>query len=204
MKETDPYLIVKLFEQVVADYTGAPYAISIDNCSNALFLSLMYVNITGKEITIPSRTYMSAPCSIINAGGKVKFEHTEHTTLKGAYQFKPTPVYDSALRFTSKMYIPGTFMCLSFSGPRKILKLGKGGMILTDNKDAYEWFKKARFSGRNECGYMSDTFDMIGWNFYMLPDIAARGVALMAGMPEHNSDLELIYPDLSKYEIYTR
>ena len=160
--------------------------------------------------TIPSRTYMSVPCEIIHAGAKVKFEPVEGTKIKGAYQLKPTKVWDCALRFTSKMYVPNTHMCLSFTGPYKHLKLSKGGMILTDDEKAYNWFKRARFSGRNETSYHEDTFDMLGWNFYMMPEIAARGLLFMTqfydinGTPKENEDIELGYPDLSQYEIYTK
>lgn len=203
------YRVTQDFEEMVAKYTGAPYAVAVDNASNALFLALYYEKVTGIEIEIPSRTYMSVPCEIIHAGAKVKFNPVEGNTIKGAYQLYPTNVWDSALRFTTDMYIPGTHMCLSFTGPYKHLKLSKGGMIITDNKDAYMWFKKARYSGRHQVSYHEDTFDMIGWNFYMMPEIAARGVLLMNqfynvdGTPKHNEDLELPYPDLSQFKVYT-
>jgi hypothetical protein len=51
---------------------------------------------------------------------------------------------------------------------------------------------------------------MLGWNFYLMPELAARGLLLMnqfytsAGIPKYNDDLELPYPDLSKFEIYTK
>lgn len=205
---TTVYNITKDFEQSLCDYTGAPYAVTIDNQSNALFLALMYENIKGQTIKIPSRTYPSVPCEIIHAGGKVEFEEVQGLTLKGAYQLQPTKVWDSALRFTTGMYIPNTHMCLSFTGPYKHLKLGKGGAILTDDYDAYKWFKRARYSGRNECSYHEDEFDMLGWNFYMMPEIASRGLLLMNqfyqldGTPKQNEDLELSYPDLSKFDIY--
>ena len=47
---------------------------------------------------------MSVPCSIIHAGGTVKFKKS-NPILKGAYQLDPTPVWDSALRFTKNMYL---------------------------------------------------------------------------------------------------
>ena len=202
--------ITEDFESKLTDYTGAPFAVALDNCSNALFLSLYYENINGKRIKIPSRTYPSVPCEIIHAGGEVEFESVENKTIKGPYQLKPTKVWDSALRFTYNMYIPDTHMCVSFTGPYKHLKLGKGGAILTDDYNAYLWFKRARFSGRRECSYHDDNFDMLGWNFYMMPEIAARGLLLMTqfynidGTFKHNDDLELPYPDLSKYPIYTQ
>ena len=202
------YKITEEFESKLADYTGARYAVTVDNQSNALFLALMYENVKGMEITIPSRTYPSVPCEIINAGAKVKFEPVEGTTLKGAYQLYPTRVWDSALRFTADMYIPGTHMCVSFTGPYKHFKLSKGGAILTDSHEAYLWFKRARYSGRRECSYHEDHFDMLGWNFYMMPELAARGLLLMnqfyetGGNKKVNEDLELPYPDLSKFKIY--
>ena len=207
------YKITEDFEKSLSDYTGAPYVVTLDNMSNALYLALYYEknivkSITGDKISIPNRTYPSVPCEIIHAGGKVKFEPTEGTKLKGAYQLKPTKVWDSALRFTTDMYIPNTHMCISFTGPYKHLKLSKGGAILTDDYEAYLWFKRARYSGRNECSYHDDTFDMLGWNFYMIPELATRGVLLMSqfysydGTKKHNEDIELPYPDLSQHPIY--
>lgn len=209
------YDVTENFEKRISLYTGAPYVVTVDNQSNALFLSLYYQNYIEKtlndnEIKIPSRTYPSVPCEIIHAGLKVSFEESLTPTLKGAYQLKPSKTWDSALRFTNNMYIPNTFMCLSFTGPYKHLKLGKGGAILTDDYDAYKWFKRARYSGRNEVSYHDDNFEMIGWNFYMMPEISSRGLLLMNqfynmdGTPKNNDDLELPYPDLSKFKIYTQ
>jgi hypothetical protein len=96
------YDITNEFEKRLSDYTGAPYVVTVDNQSNALFLALMYEKINGQEITIPSRTYPSVPCEIIHAGGKVKFKPVKGKTLTGAYQLEPTNVWDSALSFTSK------------------------------------------------------------------------------------------------------
>jgi dTDP-4-amino-4,6-dideoxygalactose transaminase len=203
------YRITEEFEQALADYTGAPYVITVDNQSNGLFLALMYEKVCGKEITIPCRTYPSVPCEIIHAGAKVNFKPVKGTTLKGAYQLEPTNVWDAALSFTADMYKPGTHMCVSFTGPYKHFKLSKGGAILTDNEDAYKWFKRARYSGRNECSYHEDNLDMIGWNFYMMPELATRGLLLMGqfynidGTKKHNEDSELPYPDLSKFKVYT-
>lgn len=220
MREADSYLqpknnmangvykITEEFEEKLAKYTGAPYAVTVDNQSNALFLTLYYQNIKGQTVSIPSRTYPSVPCEIIHAGGKVNFEPVEGKTIKGAYQLKPTRTWDSALRFTANMYIPNSFMCISFTGPYKHFKLSKGGAILTDDLHAYHWFKRARYSGRRECSYHDDNFDMLGWNFYMMPELAARGLLLMNqfynmdGTPKHNEDLELPYPDLSKFDVY--
>jgi dTDP-4-amino-4,6-dideoxygalactose transaminase len=209
------YKITEDFESELASYTNSLYVVTLDNMSNALFLALYYEkniknSIEGNEIIIPSRTYPSVPCEIINAGLKVKFEPVEGKTIKGAYQLKNSKVWDSALRFTSDMYIPNTHMCVSFTGPYKHFKLSKGGAILTDDYEAHLWFKRARYSGRREVSYHDDNFDMIGWNFYMMPELAARGLLMikqfynMDGTKKQNEDLELPYPDLSKFKIYTQ
>jgi dTDP-4-amino-4,6-dideoxygalactose transaminase len=206
------YKITEDFEEKLADYTGAKYVVTLDNMSNAIFLALYYEhhikNNTDSVITIPNRTYPSVPCEIIHSGLKVNFEKVDEKHIKGAYQLKGSKVWDSALRFTSDMYISNTHMCISFTGPYKHFKLSKGGAILTDDYTAYLWFKRARYSGRRECSYHDDYFDMLGWNFYMMPELAARGLLLMNqfynidGTKKQNPDLELPYPDLSKFDVY--
>jgi len=209
------YKITEDFEKSLSDYTGAPYVVTVDNQSNALFLSLYYEknvknSISGDTITIPSRTYPSVPCEIIHTGLKVDFYPVEGKTIKGSYNLIESNVWDSALSFTHNMYKPKTHMCISFTGPYKHFKLSKGGAILTDDYEAYLWFKRVRYSGRRECSYHDDYFDMLGWNFYMMPELAARGLLLMNqfynvdGTPKHNEDLELPYPDLSKFEIFKK
>jgi hypothetical protein len=126
--------ITEDFEKALCDYTGAPHAIALDNMSNALFLALYYEKnvkktLTGDTVDCPSKTYPSVPCEIIHAGLKVNFTPVEGKTIKGAYTLSPSNVIDSALRFTSDMYVSGTHMCLSFTGPYKTLKLSKGGAI---------------------------------------------------------------------------
>jgi dTDP-4-amino-4,6-dideoxygalactose transaminase len=209
------YKITEDFEEALGKYTGAPYVVTVDNQSNALFLALYYEknvtkSITSDTITIPNRTYPSVPCEIIHAGLKVGFEIVKGKTIKGAYELKGSNVWDAALCFTADMYKPETHMCVSFTGPYKHFKLSKGGAILTDSLEAYHLFKRARYSGRRECSYHYDNLDMLGWNYYMMPELAARGMLLMNqfynidGTKKQNIDLELPYPDLSKFKVYKK
>lgn len=237
----NPHKITAEFEKALCDYTGAPYAVAVDNCSNALFLALYYeLKVRGEYkgvsevfedgqslqfgrpiITIPKHTYMSVPNEIVHAGGKVEFEDNskfgfKDTHIEGGYFLRPTRAIDSACNFTSDMFVPNTHICLSFTGPFKHLKLGKGGAILTDDLNAYAWFKRARFSSRHECSYHEDDFDawapglqpVAGWNFYMPIETAARGLHMMPqfydidGNPKHNKPLSLPYPDLSKFKLW--
>jgi dTDP-4-amino-4,6-dideoxygalactose transaminase len=198
----NPHFITTEFEKELSRYTGAPFVVCVDNESNALSMCLLYVKVKDKIIEIPSHTYPSVPCEIILAGGVVKFIPSD-PILTGEYQLKPTNIWDSALRFTADMFRSGQFQCLSFTGQWKRLKTVKGGAILTDSKEAYEWFKRYRFSGRGECSYHEDTFERCGKNYYMPHVLASIGLMNIQefynldGSKKHFPDLSLPYPDLS-------
>ena len=196
----DPWDVVDIFEKKLADFAGSKYAVSVDNCTDGMFLCLKYLNYKG-EITIPKHTWLSVPGMIIHAGCKVIFEDLEWS---GVYQLKPTPVYDGATRFTEGMYIKDSYQCVSFHH-RKPLKIGKGGMIFTDDEDAYRWLKIARYEGRDiSVPYPEDKHDILGWNMYMPPEQAARGILLFEDLPKQNKDTgnNNSYKDLSGYEIF--
>ena len=191
----NPYEIVDQFERKMANFVGSKYAVAVDNCTNALFLCCKYLNVD--EVTIPCETYVSVPCSIIHAGGKVNFEKIVWTK---EYQLKPYPIYDSACLLSKNMYQSDTYKCISFSANTP-LAIGKGGMIFTDNIEAVKWFKLARYEGRSEIPLLNDEFHMLGWNMYMTPEQAARGLVLMEYLKDENFKTPT-YPDLSQYEIY--
>ena len=96
----DPWDIVDIFERKLATFAGSKYAVSVDNCTDGMFLCLKYLDFKG-EITIPCKTWLSVPGMIKHAGCTVNFEDIEWS---GVYQLKPTPVYDGATRFTKGMY----------------------------------------------------------------------------------------------------
>jgi dTDP-4-amino-4,6-dideoxygalactose transaminase len=193
------YKIVQDFEQTIAEYAGSKYAVAVESGSAAIFLSCLYKKV--KKVVIPTHTYPSVPCSIINAGGQVEFTEAK---WEGVYELFPYEIIDGALRFKRGMY-KGGLHCLSFHS-KKLLPIGRGGMILTDDEVAYEWFKKARFDGRDEKPLSEDSISIIGWNMYMTPEQAARGLQLF-DMVKHK-DLEDLkvesqgYVDLNKLGIY--
>lgn len=194
------YDVVRKFEKEIAEYAGAKYGVSCSSLSNAVLLSCIYHKVG--EVTIPSRTYPSVPMAIKHAGGKVKFVDYKWS---GVYELEPYGIIDGALRFKRGMY-KGGLHCLSFH-MKKHIPIGRGGMILTDDPDAVEWLKKARFDGRTEgIPLHLDTFDVLGYNVYMTPDQAARGLQYFKQI--ENQDLpdmkvwEQGYPDLSKFDIF--
>jgi dTDP-4-amino-4,6-dideoxygalactose transaminase len=198
----DPWDAIELFENKIAKYAGSKYAVAMDNCTNAIFLCLKYLNANG-IIKIPCNTYASIPMLIKNAGCQFEFEEIDWS---GIYQLKPYPIFDSAQRFTKNMFIKDSFQCLSFHR-KKILKLPKGGMILTDDENAAEWFKIARAKGRHphkKIFYENEIFTMLGWNMYMPPETAAQGILIFDNLQDINIDngSNLTYHDLRRHPIF--
>lgn len=205
----NPYRVVEQFEEAIADFTGAPYVVSVESCTAALFLCLKYGPLPyDNTISIPRETYPSVPCSIRHAGIKVRFDDRQ---WQGWYRLTPTKIFDAALLFEKNMYRnwfnDGCLVCLSFH-IKKALPIGRGGAILTDDIKARDWLRRARFDGRRPIPLLEDDFDMLGWNCYLQPDQAARGLALLQALGDKASRVlkreDQGYPDLSKFKIYTQ
>ena len=211
------YQVVRDFEKALCDYTGAKYAVTTNSCTMALLLATKYCIDDARakglwniplppQISIPKRTYVSVPQSIIHAGGQPVFRDENWI---GRYQLKPLPVWDCARSFTSPManWVHGgaapIMLCVSFHAT-KILGDTQGGAILHDNDEADAWLRRARFDGRTEgVAPKDDTFKHLGWHCYMSPDVAARLMLKLSVLPKHNEPLPNDdYPDLSQLEIF--
>lgn len=196
------YSVVDEFEKRVAEYAGAEYGVAVNSCTNALMLSLLYSrHIDGYNgaVNIPKYTYVGVPYAVLNAGLTVNFVDMPWS---GMYYIDPVAVVDSARRFRKNMYKQGTLYCVSFH-ESKCLPIGDGGMILTDSRIAYDSLRQMRFDGRTP-GYsvFDDDFYLPAHHANMKPDVATRGLMLMAGVKDFNEDLPGDYPDLSQYEIF--
>jgi dTDP-4-amino-4,6-dideoxygalactose transaminase len=198
-KWSDPWDAVELFEDKVAQYAGSKYAISCDCCSHGIFLVLKFLK-AKKKITIPKRTYVSIPMQIKHAGCNIIFKDI---LWNGVYRLDPYPLWDFAGRWTKNMF-NGEFNILSFQLKKRI-PIGRGGMILTNDRKAAEWLRKARYDGRNlRINYIKNNYSFLGWHYYMTPEDAARGILLMDKTPSENKDLFSYknYNDLSKFRIF--
>jgi dTDP-4-amino-4,6-dideoxygalactose transaminase len=208
MKSHNPYTIVAELEERIAEWCGAPYAVAVDSNSMGIFLCLQYLNLGGRwnglPVLIPNKTYPSIPNSIIHAKMKVQFLDKK---WGGEYELMPLNVWDAALRLKKNMY-HGGFQVLSLH-IKKHIPCGRGGIILCDDEDAYEWLKRARFDGRNPVPLVFDNITQLGWNCYLEPSAAARAIELFEiyrrRYPDGDDDLPVdsqAYCDLSKFSIY--
>lgn len=196
------YRVVDQFEEEIADYTGAPYAVTVDSCTNALYLSLVYerqrfgLNPGWNHVRIPKCTYVGVLQTVRNAGFKVRWSDVPWEV---DYRIEPVQVIDSARRIARWMYEPRYLMCLSFHAAKQ-LPLGRGGAILTDDPAAAEWLRAARMDGRPPGAPIEATLPF-GAHCPMPPDVAARGLWILSRWNDAGYDPPPLppetYPDLS-------
>lgn len=202
------YSIVRKFERTIADFCGAKYAVSISSCTNAIFLCLQYLDYASfitknpfSYVELPHRTYPGVAAAIKHSGKDILFVDKRWV---GQYALNPTPIIDSALRFKKNMYRPGSLMCLSFHA-RKHIPIGRGGMVLTDDLRAVKWLKRLRYDGRDEKPLLEDNIKITGWNMYLTPEQAARGLQLfqlLDGESQEDIDDYDTYADLAEQEAF--
>jgi dTDP-4-amino-4,6-dideoxygalactose transaminase len=194
----NPFELVHEFEQQIAEYTGAPYAVATDCCTHALYLSLCYYAKENcvQSVVLPKNTYVSVAMQARHLGLDIEFDDV---AWSGAYTIGNTCVVDSAARLRRDCYQAGMYQCLSFQF-KKILSTIRGGMILTDDKDFYNWAQRATHDGRDmRIPYEQDTITFAGWHYFMTPESAMLGLAGLQVLPDYNDDCagSYTYPDIS-------
>lgn len=202
---------IKLFEERVAEFCGAKYGVAVDSGTSALFLCFKERTPRVPEmpdgyfIPCPKHTYMSVPMAIINSGNIPVFVDQE---WGGHYCFHPYGIVDMCGQFYKDMYLEhkGKLACLSFQ-KKKILPIGKGGMILTDDEQLAKKLRRMAFDGRDYMlGANEDNGIIIGYHMNMTPDDAAKGLlefnALMNRQWVGYSNFSSDYRDLTEMECF--
>jgi hypothetical protein len=162
--------IVTKFEQQVAEFFGAPYAIAVDSCTHGVELALRYTQ--ADHITVPKHTYLSIPFLADKLWIDLFWKDENWTD----YYYLTDQVIDAAVLWKPNSYIPGTFMGVSFQY-QKHLSLGRGGIILTDDKEAAVQLKKMSYDGRiPNVPWREQNIDTIGYHYYMTPEVAQNGL----------------------------
>lgn len=198
-KPLNAYSVVDVFEKRVAEFSGSQYGVAVESCTAALFLSIKYLARRELiEVNVPRKTYVSVPLAVLNAGQRLRFVDNSWV---GAYRLDPLNIWDGAKRFKRGMY-QGGFHCLSFH-TKKLIPIGRGGMILLNDKLAYEELKQMRYDGRRGLPYQEENIEVLGWNMYMTPEQASRGLMLLDAIPRDGFDDQLEdYPDLTKHKVF--
>ena len=190
---------IELFEKKIADFFGAPYAITVDCCTHALELCLRYQET--EHYSVPKRTYVSVP--LLAKKLNISFDWREEE-WEDYYYLGETNIIDAAVLWKKDSYITNTFMCVSFQF-RKHLSLGRGGIILTDNQQAAEKLKRMSYDGRHpNLPWREQNIDMIGYHYYMTPETAKIGLEKLprAISTEPKKWVVTDWPDLSKMDVF--
>lgn len=74
-----PY--TKDFEQSFREYTGVKHAIAVSSCTAALEIVLRFFKISGKEVIVPTNTFVATANAVIYAGGKPVLADLNPNTL---------------------------------------------------------------------------------------------------------------------------
>ena len=69
------------FEKKFAEYNNVKYAVAVNSGTAALDVALRYFKLQGKEVIVPTNTFVSTPNSVIFAGGKPVFADMNPDTL---------------------------------------------------------------------------------------------------------------------------
>lgn len=193
--------IVQEFENKIADFYGSNFAVATDCCTHAIELCLR-LTLPKKIITCPKHTYLSVPMTFIKLGLQWKFEKNNWEKY---YNIANTNIIDAATLWKAKSYIKNSFMCISFQY-KKPLNLGRGGVILCENKDDYLKLKAMSYDGRDMISntpWSEQNISSIGYHYYMTPETADHGLKKMQDeIPEQHWSYK-DYPDLSKLEVFT-
>lgn len=204
--------IVRDFEAALCEYTGAPYCVTTNSCTEALGLCFEWWRFTNPEIhtlDLPKKTYVGVAMQAKRAGYKLTFRDEYWS---GAYYIPQIRVWDAARRFSKNMFddLKGddkegsTFACLSFHYT-KILNITQGGCIIHNNEMFDVWARMMRFDGRQENKPAGDIkqYEFLGRHCYMGPEIAAQGLRKLNSIKPYNHDLPMDdYPDLSQIELF--
>ncbi len=164
------FLAVTEFENEIAEFFGSPYAIAVDSCTHGVELALRYTK--ANKIEVPKHTYLSIPF----LADKLQIELSWKDEDWVDYYYLTSNIIDAAVLWKSNSYIPNTFMGVSFQY-QKHLSLGRGGIILTDNKEAAVQLKKMSYDGRlPNIPWRDQNIDTIGYHYYMTPETAQLGL----------------------------
>lgn len=191
---------IKIFENKIAEFFGAPYAIAVDCCTHGLELCLRYTDTN--HIEVPRHTYISVPL----LSKKLKIDLSWKNENWKDYYYLTHNIIDAAVLWKPNSYIPKTFMCVSFQF-KKHLALGRGGIILTDNKAIAETLKQMSYDGRHpDIPWGDQDIETMGYHYYMTPETAAKGIKKLPKAIRTKPKKWTIndWPNVSKMKIFNK
>ena len=192
--------VVTQFENRIAGFFGAPYAVAVDSCTHGIELALRYTEVD--RITVPKHTYLSIPF----LAEKLDINRTWKDEEWVDYYYLTDRVVDAAVLWKPESYIPNTFMGISFQY-QKHLSLGRGGILLMDDEEAAIQIKKMSYDGRlPNIPWRDQNIDTIGYHYYLTPETAQLGLDKLPTAVETRPRQWVVndWPDLTQMKIFKK
>ena len=189
------------FEEKIAEFFGSQYAVAVDSCTHGIELCLRYTN--EKKINVPKRTYLSVPFLAEKLGIEREWRD-ENWEDYYTVNYGLKKIIDAAVLWKKNSYVPNTYMCISFQY-QKHLSLGRGGIILLDNKEDYINLKKMSYDGRiPNIPWRDQDIDYVGYHYYMTPETAQMGLDKLENAINTTPRKWVVtdWPDLTQMKIF--
>jgi len=186
------------FEERIAEFFGAPYAVAVDSCTHGVELCLRYKQ--SKKMVVPTRTYLSIAFLAKKLGIPLEWSSEEWTD----YYEIADKIYDAAVLWKRDSYVPGTMMSLSFQF-QKHLNLGRGGMVLLDDKESHDALIHMSYDGRDrDTPWRDQNIKTYGYHYYMTPETALLGIERLEDAINRKPKQWVIsdWPDISLMEVF--
>lgn len=179
--------LVTKFEQMVAAYVGAKYAVAFNSATSALFSAYTSVFPPGERVTMPAITFVATANAAVNAqldpvftGDTVVGENCAVVHLAGRWcDFVGRRVVEDAAHAFGSSGPDGKIgnckrsdVCVFSTHAIKNITTGEGGIATTNSKRHRDNMLMMRNHGRNgkKCIFP-------GWNFRMTEMQAALGIS---------------------------
>ena len=160
------------FENTIADYVGAKYACGVSSATNAIYLAMNYHS-DKYTVTIPSIIPPVVANAILTSGNKLKFKD-DIDWIGDSYilhHFNNYKIIDSAQKLEKNQFKKeandNDLMIFSFY-PTKPVGSIDGGMVVSNDKEKIDWFRKATLNGM---GFANNNWERVikfpGWKMYL-------------------------------------
>lgn len=212
------------FEQRFAERAGTTYAVALNSCTAALHIALQIAGVSpGDEVLVPTLTFVSTGMAANYLGAAPVFCDVRRDTLcldyddaarRRTYLTKAVVpvlyggqpidepdldvpvVYDAAHAAGSDWDASGKLTCWSFHAVKN-LAVGDGGMITTDDEQAYRRALRLRWLGIDKSTWDRTAVDAQYWWEYRVEEVgykshlndiaAAIGLVQLAKLDEMNA-----------------
>ena len=120
------------FEEAFAKRIGSRYAVSVNSCTTALEIILRFIDVSKKEVIIPTNTFVATGNTVIYAGGTPIFADVLPETLAISFE--------DIKRKTTKR-------------TKAIVLVHIGGIVLEDMPEILKWAKSRNIAVLEDCAH---------------------------------------------------